>query len=166
MDAQPINHCYWVKPGQLLAGEYPRDKDEATSQAKIDSLLRAGVTVFIDLTDQRDHLEPYSGMIGDAVHLPFPIRDVSIPKSHDYTTRILDTIDRHLEAGDTVYVHCWGGIGRTGVIVGCWLARHGEPGEAALAQLRTLWQQNPKSATRRSPETWEQERYVVNWAEA
>jgi len=57
----------------------------------------------------------------------------------------------------------WGGVGRTGVIIGCWLARHRGGGEAALIQLRELWQQCPKSAFRQSPETLEQERYVLDW---
>lgn len=33
-----------------------------------------------------------------------------------------------LAAGQTVYVHCYGGIGRTGTVVGCWLVRHGLSG--------------------------------------
>ncbi|MFZ5949388.1 MAG: fused DSP-PTPase phosphatase/NAD kinase-like protein [Candidatus Rifleibacteriota bacterium] len=31
-----------------------------------------------------------------------------------------------MAAGKPVYVHCWGGLGRTGVVVGCWSRRHGE----------------------------------------
>ena len=75
----------------------------------------------------------------------------------------LDTIDEQLAAGRTVYVHCWGGVGRTGVIVGCWLARHGRRGEEALERLRELWRRNPKSLHRRSPERAEQEEYVRRW---
>lgn len=33
--------------------------------------------------------------------------------------RILDAIDARLEAGKSVYVHCWGGIGRTDTVAGC-----------------------------------------------
>ena len=40
-------------------------------------------------------------------------------------TRILDDVDAALADGGAVYVHCWGGIGRTGTVVGCWLVRHG-----------------------------------------
>ena len=64
-----------------------------------------------------------------------------------------------------VYVHCWGGVGRTGTIIGCWLARHYEPGHAALGRLTELWQDNPKSRTRRSPETTDQVWYVLEWNE-
>ncbi len=79
---------------------------------------------------------------------------------------ILDTIDRSIADDGRVYVHCWGGVGRTGVIVGCWLARHGFPGDQALVRLRELWRQCPKSRYRQSPETREQEQYILRWMEA
>ena len=63
-----------------------------------------------------------------------------------------------------MYVHCWGGVGRTGTIIGCWLSRHHKPGQAALDRLTELWQSNPKSGWKpRSPENAEQERYVREW---
>lgn len=160
---KPIENCYWVIPGKLLAGEYPRDKDEASSRAKLDALLGAGVAAFIDLTEEIDGLLPYAGLAGAASCQSFPIPDVSVPDSPDTTVAVLDAIDHHLESGRIVYVHCWGGVGRTGVIIGCWLARHGRTGAEALAHLRRLWQQCPKSAYRQSPETREQEQYILNW---
>lgn len=161
---RPIKHCYWVLPGKLLAGEYPRNKDEQSSQAKLSALINAGVVAFIDLTEVDEGLQPYSTLISDmAAHHRFPIVDVSIPVSSDLVVTILDTIDHYIERNQLVYVHCWGGVGRTGVIIGCWLARHGRGGEVALAQLRKLWQACPKSSYRRSPETDKQERYILNW---
>lgn len=64
------------------------------------------------------------------------------------------------------YVGWGGGVGRTGVVVGCWLAQHGFKGEAALDRLHELWKQCPKSAYRKSPETTEQEQYIVRWKES
>lgn len=121
--------------------------------------------MFIDLTTESDGLLPYAALLETAIHFRFPIRDVSVPDSPDVTVAILDAIDAHLRRGEKVYLHCWGGVGRTGVIVGCWLARHGYPGNAALTRLRELWQQCPKSATKQSPETPEQAHYICNWAE-
>ncbi len=163
---KPIENCYWVVPGMFLAGEYPRDMDEESSRMKINALIHSGITVFIDLTDKNDNLLPYSYLLETATHLRFPIRDVSIPDSTDVTIAILDTIDHHIGQGGMVYLHCWGGIGRTGMIVGCWLARHGFQGEAALARLHELWKQCPKSIYRKSPETKEQEQYIMGWKEA
>ena len=64
-----------------------------------------------------------------------------------------------------VYIHCWGGIGRTGTIVGCWLSRHGYKGDNALSKLKELWQTCGKFYTSDSPETKEQENYIINWSE-
>jgi protein-tyrosine phosphatase len=161
----PIENSYWVVPGRFLAGEYPRGEDEASSRVKINALIRSGITVFIDLTDGNDNLLPYSHLLETAIHLRFPIRDASIPDSPDVTAAILDTIDHHIGQGGMVYLHCLGGIGRTGVIVGCWLARHGFQGKAALARLNELWKHCPKSAYRQSPETRKQEQYIVVWKE-
>jgi len=44
---RPIGDSYWVEPRRLLAGEYPRNKDDASSRAKLRSLLEAGMTFFL-----------------------------------------------------------------------------------------------------------------------
>lgn len=164
---QPIKHCYWVSPGELLAGEYPRNKDEESSTQKINALIQAGVTVFIDLTREDDGLCPYSEMLDrNTLHQRFPIRDISIPDSAEVTIAILDTIDHHISEGKIVYLHCWGGVGRTGTIVGCWLARHGQEGRASLERLQELWKHCPKSAIRNVPDSEEQKQYILKWKEA
>lgn len=170
MSKTPIKNSYWVVTDQFLAGEYPRNLDDFSSVGKISALIDAGVKVFIDLTEETEDLIPYSSLLEKnkskgIIYRRFPIRDYSVPKSQALTRSILDAIDRHLGEGELVYLHCWGGIGRTGTIVGCWLSRHGYPGEAALARLRELWQQSPKSINRKSPETIEQEAYIVDWVE-
>jgi len=86
-----------------------------------------------------------------------------VPRSKEGAVSILDAIDSHISQGRTVYVHCWGGVGRTGLIVGCWLTRNGGDGKSALLRLRELWQECPKSVSRISPETREQERYILDW---
>ena len=167
MERRPIEHCYWVEPGQLLAGEYPMVKDdEAASRAKLAALTEAGVTTFIDLTEAGE-LSPYAQWLESEsqAHHRFPIKDLRIPDTPETTVEILDTIDTHIAQREVVYLHCWGGVGRTGTIVGCWLARHRSPGHAPLEQLAELWDKCPKSARTCSPETEEQRRYVREWAE-
>jgi len=132
---------------------------------KINALLSAGIRAFIDLTEENEGLLPYSGFIGEASHQRFAIKDISTPASSKFTTAVLDAIDSNLRQDKITYVHCWGGVGRTGLIIGCWLARHGEGGQAALNRLRELWRQCPKSSHRRTPETPEQEQYVLRWRE-
>lgn len=162
---RPIANCYWVLPGKFLAGEYPGAKDAAAAREKVDALCAARVTAFIDLTEADEGLAHYGGLVGSASHQRFPIRDVSVPRSNEFVSGILDAIDGQMAAGGVVYVHCWGGVGRTGVVVGCWLSRHGHPGVAALARLQELWKSCPKSVRRESPETMEQRRFIENFRE-
>ncbi len=164
MTSKPIENCYWVVPGKLLAGEYPRNYDEDSSPGKVAALTGAGVAAFIDLTAEGDRL-PYVQWLGEATHQRFPIVDGSVPASHELTREILDAIDGHIAQDRMVYVHCMGGIGRTGTIIGCWLARHGTPGRDPLKELDSLWQSCPKSRAWNSPETWEQAEYVLGWSE-
>jgi len=37
-----------------------------------------------------------------------------------------------------VFVHCWGGVGRTGTVVGCLLVDAGHDGQAALDRITAL----------------------------
>jgi protein-tyrosine phosphatase len=75
---------------------------------------------------------------------------------------ILQTIDGYLAAGQPVYVHCYGGIGRTGTVVGCHLVQQGATGAAALAEIARRRQGTP-DGYRQSPETEEQRRLVLAW---
>ena len=96
----------------------------------------------------------------ELVHMP--IRDMNIPLVEGMVS-ILDEIDRAMERNPAVYLHCWGGRGRTGTVVGCYLARHGMAvGEAALDLLGELRQNDPISHLP-SPETEIQAEFVRNW---
>ncbi|NUP98499.1 MAG: dual specificity protein phosphatase family protein [Armatimonadetes bacterium] len=95
--------------------------------------------------------------------LRFPIRDVSVP-SPAAMRGILDAIDLALDAGQPVYLHCWGGRGRTGTVVGCWLVRHNfATAASALDQIRRLRAGDP-TAGKPSPETAAQRQMVTTWA--
>jgi predicted DNA-binding WGR domain protein len=165
----PFPQSYWVVPGKLLAGEYPGSLHRRQGPSKVELLLAAGVSAFIDLTHEYDGMIPYDVDLGGAgrsvTREHFPIEDLGVPENPAYTTRILDAIDGHIVEGRIVYVHCWGGIGRTGTIIGCWLARHGFPGQAARVELKRLWGACEKSGYRDSPETREQADYVRAWRE-
>ncbi|KAG8912098.1 hypothetical protein FRC00_005284, partial [Tulasnella sp. 408] len=55
----------------------------------------------------------------------FPIRDGSVP-SPEVLQSIMDALNTVQQQHDRrAVVHCWGGIGRTGTIVGCWLVYSG-----------------------------------------
>ena len=171
--ARPMGNSYWVRKGQLLAGEYPGAKDGEDARRRVRAMLDGGVTFFLDLTEKHE-LEPYDVVLAEeagrrgiaAVHTRHPIRDAGVPRRREVMTGILDAIDEAITGGHVVYVHCWGGIGRTGTVVGCHLVRHGLTGDEALAALAEMWTTVDKHYRRpHSPETDEQRRWIREWVE-
>ena len=169
---RPIQESYWVEEDRLLAGEYPAHYETERTRQRIDALLEAGFDTFIDLTKPNETVAYIRLLLDEAKvydrkvrHHRFAIGDFGLP-TPELMTRILDTIDAELAAGRKVYLHCWGGIGRTGTTVGCYLVRRGKTGEEALRQLAEWWKRVPKSVIHTtSPETHEQAEFVLHWAE-
>src|SRR6187431_713282 len=138
----PIPNSYWVRPGQLLAGEYPGSMSLAEANQRIQMLLHAGVNSFVDLTEEGE-MPVYDTLLSELSeqHIRYrrmAVLDHGLPDSPAHMTRILDLIDSELAAGRCVYVHCRAGIGRTGTTVGCHLVRSGLASEAALDRLQDL----------------------------
>jgi protein-tyrosine phosphatase len=123
-----------IEPGRLIAGRHPCAWGPENAPAEVGDLLAAGVTLFLDLT-QEGELEPYDDLVGPrARHVRMPVPDFSVP-SEEALEATLDEIDGELAAGGVVYVHCWAGCGRTGVVVGSWLVRHGMGPHEALTRI-------------------------------
>jgi hypothetical protein len=176
---RPIENSYVVPDTRLVAGEYPgtRPQDgEAAAVFRLAAFLDAGIDVFVDLTTDDDGMSPYASRLEslacdrrvDVTIERLPIRDMDVCDGA-HMRRILDTIDAHLGAARTVYVHCWGGVGRTGTVVGCWLVRHGCTGEQALADVATSFatmshEKVRRHATTGSPQTEAQRAMVRRWA--
>lgn len=80
-----------------------------------------------------------------------PIVDYSIPKD---PLDLVAAFDRILEDPRDVYVGCFGGIGRTGLFMSCFLKYLGHP--QPLAHVRTHY--NPHAV-----ETPEQERFLADF---
>jgi protein-tyrosine phosphatase len=166
---RPIPDSYWVEPGRLLAGEYPGSIDEAEARTKLRELLGAGITLFLDLTDEADCLKPYRELLREQAaaakrevgHEPMPIPDTNVPTTEGMA-RILDAIDAALGAGEVVYVHCWGGIGRTGAVVACYMVRHGRTPEEAIGEIARLRAGTP-DGYRRAPASRTQLAMVHEW---
>jgi protein-tyrosine phosphatase len=145
-----------IEPGRLVAGRHPCAWSPEDGPDAVAGLLADGVTLFLDLT-QEGELDAYAGHVSyPARHRRTPIRDLSVPAG-DELVAILDEIDAEIDRGGIVYVHCWAGCGRTGVVVGCWLVRHGATPQEALTRIG-------EARGLGCPQTLEQRLLVLSWS--
>ena len=148
-----------------MAGEYPGSATVEQARLKLAGILDSGISAFLDLTAPEDGLQDYHNLLPERsfAYRRTPIPDMDVP-SLAGMRHILATLDELLEQ-HSVYVHCWGGIGRTGTVIGCHLVqRHGKSGAQALETIAGHWPQMAKRRRfPRSPQTDAQCDFVRNW---
>jgi protein-tyrosine phosphatase len=88
--------------------------------------------------------------------------DFSVPTERQMV-RILNQIDMCIKYDKSVYVHCWGGKGRTGTAVGCYLARNGIAASRDAIEMIKELRKNTENFSDPSPETKEQINMVIKW---
>jgi hypothetical protein len=156
-------HGSWVIPGRLLATEYPGAKDKSKTDRKLAVLREAGITSFVDLTEAGEitlggvPMRPYDGDLDGGAHYQrFAIPDCGVINDDGYD-RILAHIRAELDAGKVVVAHCWGGKGRTGTVIGCWLIdQHGLGYPEVLHRMQEL-REGTRKAHHPVPDTPEQD---------
>ncbi|HRP35052.1 MAG TPA: protein-tyrosine phosphatase family protein [Gammaproteobacteria bacterium] len=174
-DLKPISECYWVESGRLLAGEHPGHWDESVVRRRIVGLLDAGIRVFIDLSARADGVYPYHeqlnkicrdrGAVSEYLWRPLP--EFEVPEHPDDVAHILRVIKTAIDSGDRVYLHCNDGVGRTGMVAGCWLVERGFDPEDALDELaRRFAAMNKSRHYRCTPSSGLQAEWVENWEPA
>ena len=165
--SRPLHQSYYID-GKLFAGEYPGDKYEEQAEAKLKRMHHFGVRHFVDLTEEGE-LRPYRQLLpSDTSYLRFPIRDVNVPKSVEAVHQLIDKMEYLMQQDGYTYLHCWGGVGRTGTIVACYEARQMEEPtlEKALEVMRSRFSKMPKASHRKSPETQEQIDFVRRFVDS
>jgi len=168
----PTRRSYWVVENRFAAGAYPGKKgykDDRDNPEALSLLIDSGIDVVVNLTQDYpggtdEHLSHYdAGAKGKALIQRFPIVDVSIP-SIDLMAEILDSINGHLGMGKNIYVHCWGGSGRTGTVVGCWLLESGLASTSSVLEtVQNLRIGDLDGGHKPSPQTLEQAEFILNW---
>ena len=162
---RPHGNTYWLWAGHVLAGEHPAKEGEEQLSEKLQLFALAGITHFIDLTSPADPVKTYQPL-GGAVRINHPITDFGVP-SPLQMQGILQSIQSALSQGGKVYVHCKGGIGRTGTVAATWLTEQGLDDEQALALLLQKWQAMDKRFEEpHTPETQAQREFVRTWHKA
>jgi hypothetical protein len=162
----PLDNSYWVIPERFLAGEHPFGENPHDAQDRFAALRAAGIDFFLDLTEIGERPAYKRLLHRSASYIRFPIVDCGIPASDDHMRQIQAVIRAALADNRQLYIHCRAGIGRTGLVVGCYLADEGPDGKAALKKLNNLWQQSERSKSWPAiPQTDEQAKYIRNWSE-
>ena len=141
----------------------------------LERLIDSGIESFIDLTEPQELYDrsassrAYAPALSEMAqqrglslaHHSFPIEDFGVP-TPELLDATLSQIDRDLADGRPVYVHCWGGYGRTGIVVGAWLIRHHLADPAGFVQtIAKLRKHLPTHFT--SPVTAEQIEFVRSY---
>ena len=127
----PSDYCNWVisrKPngGGLLIGDYPYPSEEYRPR-HLDKLLDEGVSVWISLVedsetvkygDYQELVTQHSSTKHEFIKCPMP--DRGIGRDSEMYKAVSVAFNR-VNKGKIVYVHCWGGHGRSGVFSSCFL---------------------------------------------
>ena len=175
----PLPRSYWVIDGMFLAGAYAGNAEPIAHRKRLAGLFLAGARTFVNLMEEDEtnnvgkpfvrydgDLKEIAAKANDRVDcLRFPIVDSNIT-TNERMRAILDAIDRSIENNRPVYVHCFGGIGRTGTVVCCWLLRHGYvTKENVFEVLDKLRQSDTLRSSWAAPENDRQRQFVLNWPE-
>jgi Cyclin-dependent kinase inhibitor 3 (CDKN3) len=173
-----LEQAYWVSPGKLMAGSYPGADDPMTSGLKLKALIDCGIRHVVNLMepDEIDRFgrpfRPYEAEMRSLVPATdlgvtfrrIPIRDMRVP-ARRHMILILDDIDRALAENRPAYVHCLGGLGRTGMVVGCYLARLALASGRGVLDLLSALRRNTATGNLASPQTDSQVELVLSWVE-
>lgn len=186
----PTPWCNWVLKPCLLAGAYPASLDDHETSRILESLLELGVTTFVCLQAEASlhtpesawrngqGLRPYikdaqavlvcarrahsTRILQDKLDfLHLPIIDGSVT-SDSALGRLADDCCERLLRGERLYVHCWGGHGRTGTLLAVMLGRlYGLPCSTALRYTQVFHDSRRYPQGVRSPQTQPQVAQVM-----
>jgi len=165
----PIQNSYWVIPNRFRAGEHPSKGSADGTKLKLRWLMEQGINYILDLTEIGEADVDFTTLINNVASIlnmqvaykRLAVQDWCTP-SQQKMIEILDEIDLKLVEGKNIYLHCHGGKGRTGTVVGCYLVRHGTPVVSVLGKIQELRKDIPGN-DQISPETNKQRKMVLEW---
>jgi hypothetical protein len=127
---------YSFLDGSLVGSEYPAVL--GNPKRVIAPMVASGIRALLTLTPSfQDFHEPAIAQF----HIP-----IEEMPSRQQIADAIAIIDRHLNSGQGIWVHCQHGIDRTGCVIGSYLATIGQPADRVIAELYAKFPERRRNA--------------------
>lgn len=165
---KPTGYSYRVDE-HVWAGEYPVwEWEQGARIRQLKLFTDFGINYFLDLTEDGE-MPPYAPFLSDNIgRCSFPIRNCGIPDSVCRVVDLFRVIEDVLTSrpGVKLYIHCVGGVGRTGMMVACYYIYFKDMNAGdALAEMRRRFAAHGRSVWMSAPETQAQSDFIRIFAE-
>ena len=164
---KPTGYSYRVDLN-VWAGEYPVwDWDDSIGRMQIQLFTDFGINFFIDLTESGE-MPPYAQFLSPSIEryrLHIPNRGT--PAAVEDVVRLFQVIECTLsdKPFTNIYIHCLGGVGRTGTIVACYYIYFKQmAADEALAEMRRMFSSHERAVWMSAPETEAQIDFIHTFA--
>jgi len=138
-------------PDEAYGGRSALFGADGTVATDLADLYGRGIRCLVSLTERAADLGPHCRAAGLNWHY-YPITDFGIPESVASFDNLITTIIDSMDRNRPVCVHCFAGVGRTGLVLCCTVGRYLRlPAAQAIAAVRGV---------RSALETREQEGFV------
>jgi protein-tyrosine phosphatase len=166
----PFEKSYYVVPNKLIAGEIPTSIIEQVNKEKLFGIKNANIKAVINLmeADEKDHygnlfIDYEPTLLSYKIEVTrFPITDMDIPSPFQMM-KILNQINQFNKQGKIVYIHCWGGLGRTGTVVGCYLLQNRLASVDNVFNVINKLKGSSGLEAFESPQTTAQKEFILDW---
>jgi len=151
-----LTNFSWVIPDKLAGSALPGKPllDEVSVRSDIGALAESGVTILVSLAKAHDFIDEICKEF-KIVWRYFPISDFSVPADSAAFDRLIMDIVEYINNGESVCVHCYAGVGRTGLVLSCVVGRlYALDAHKAIAAIRR---------SRYAIDTVEQESFVISY---
>lgn len=160
---KPVGYSYRVDDN-IWAGEYPVwEWSQGARIAQLNLFLDFGINYFLDLTEDGE-MPPYEEFLPKGiVRHCFSIPNYGTPPDCEHIMELFRCVSELIRSKPNLrlYIHCVGGVGRTGTIVACYYVYFkGMTAAEALDEMRHRYATHGRSAWSSAPETEAQVDFV------